>query len=66
VRQRWHPDERVGARASAVVDHPFLVVKRSWGHAKVRYCRLATNLAQMHMLFVLANVYRVRRRLLRT
>jgi transposase, IS5 family len=56
-RQSW---------ASAVVDHPFLVVKRLWGHAMVRYSRLATDLAHRHTLFVLANVYRVRRRLLRT
>ena len=48
----------------AVVEHPFLVVKRLWGHAKVRYRGIAKNLAQMNTLFGLANLYRVRHRLL--
>ena len=54
------------SRERAVVEHPFLVVKRLWGHTKVRYRGIAKNLAQMTMLFGLANVYRVRRRLLCT
>ncbi len=54
------------SRERAVVEHPFLVVKRLWGHTKVRYRGIAKNLAQMYMLFGLANVYRVRRRLLST
>ena len=52
------------SRVRAVVEHPFLVVKRLWGHAKVRYRGIAKNLAQMHTLFGLANLYRVRYRLL--
>ena len=51
------------SRVRATVEHPFLVVKRLWGHAKVRYRGIAKNLAQMHTLFALANVYRVRRQL---
>lgn len=45
---------------------PFLVVKRLWGHVKVRYRGIAKNLAQMNTLFGLANLYRVRYRLLRS
>jgi transposase, IS5 family len=52
------------SRIRAVVEHPFLVVKRLWGHAKVRYRGIAKNLAQMTTLFALANLYRVRYRLL--
>ena len=52
------------SRVRAVVEHPFLVVKRLWGHAKVRYRGIAKNLAQMNTLFGLANLYRVRYRLL--
>jgi IS5 family transposase len=54
------------SRVRATVEHPFLVVKRLWGHAKVRYRGIAKNLAQMHTLFALANVYRVRRQLMST
>ena len=52
------------SRVRATVEHPFLVVKRLWGHAKVRYRGIRKNLAQMHTLFALANLYRVRYRLL--
>ena len=50
----------------ATVEHPFLVVKRLWGHGKVRYQGLKKNLAQMYTLFALANVFRVRRQLMTT
>jgi len=52
------------SRVRAIVEHPFLVVKRLWGHTKVRYRGLKKNLAQMFVLFALANVYRVRYRLI--
>lgn len=52
------------SRVRATVEHPFLVVKRLWGHAKVRYRGIAKNLAQMYTLFALANLYRVRYRLM--
>lgn len=52
------------SRVRAVGEHPFLVVKRLWGHVKVRYRGIAKNLAQMRALFGLANLYRVRYRLL--
>lgn len=54
------------SRVRATVEHPFLVVKRLWGHTKVRYRGIRKNLAQMHTLFALANVYRVRRKLMST
>ena len=54
------------SRVRATVEHPFMVVKRLWGHAKVRYRGIAKNLAQMYALFALANMFRVRRRLMST
>jgi transposase, IS5 family len=48
------------SRVRAIGEHPFLVVKRLWGHTKVRYRGIAKNLAQMCALFGLANLYRVR------
>lgn len=52
------------SKVRAIVEHPFLVVKRLWGHAKVRYRGIGKNLAQLRMLFGLANIYRVRYRLM--
>jgi transposase, IS5 family len=52
------------SRIRATVEHPFLVVKRLWGHVKVRYRGIKKNLAQMNTLFGLANLYRVRYRLM--
>jgi len=49
------------SRVRATVEHAFLVVKRLWGHTKVRYRDIQKNLAQMYTLFGLANVFRVRR-----
>lgn len=54
------------SRVRATVEHPFLVVKHLWGHAKVRYRGIKKNLAQMYALFALANVFRVRRQLMST
>lgn len=48
----------------AFVEHPFHVVKRLWGFAKVRYRGLAKNTARVYALMALANLYRVRHRLL--
>jgi transposase, IS5 family len=64
VRQRAR--NRRLSRVRAIVEHPYLVVKQLWGHAKVRYRGIAKNLAQMSVLFGLANLYRVRYRLLAT
>ena len=56
--------ERTKARIRAKVEHPFRVIKRQFGHVKVRYRGLAKNTAQLHTLFALSNLWMVRRRLL--
>ena len=48
----------------AVVEHPFRVVKRQFGYAKVRYRGLAKNSGQIVTLFALTNLWLVRKRLL--
>ncbi|MHB8534877.1 MAG: IS5 family transposase [Sulfuricaulis sp.] len=50
--------------ARAFVEHPFHVIKRLWGFAKVRYRGLAKNTARVFALLALANLYRVRHRLM--
>lgn len=52
------------SKIRAIGEHPYLVVKRLWGHAKVRYRGIRKNLVQMFALFGLANLYRVRYRLM--
>jgi IS5 family transposase len=56
--------ERIKASIRAKVEHPFRVIKRQFGHVKVRYRGLAKNTAQLHTLFALANLWMVRRRLI--
>jgi len=56
--------EQAKARIRAKVEHPFRVVKRQFGHVKVRYRGLVKNTAQLHTLFALSNLWMVRRRLL--
>jgi IS5 family transposase len=56
--------EKIKASIRAKVEHPFRVIKRQFGHVKVRYRGLAKNTAQLHMLFALANLWLVRRQLL--
>ena len=56
--------ERVKAGIRARVEHPFRVVKRQFGHIKVRYRGLAKNTAQLHTLFALANLWMARRKLI--
>lgn len=56
--------EHVKARIRAKVEHPFRVIKRQFGHVKVRYRGLAKNTAQLHTLFALSNLWMVRRTLL--
>jgi IS5 family transposase len=48
--------ERIKASIRAKVEHPFRVIKRQFGHVKVRYRGLAKNTAQLHTLFALANL----------
>jgi transposase, IS5 family len=56
--------EKLKASVRAKVEHPFRVVKRQFGHTKVRYRGLMKNTAQLHTLFALSNLWMVRRRLL--
>lgn len=55
--QRW-------SSVRAFVEHPFHVIKRLWGFVKVRYRGLAKNTARVFALMALANLYRVRHRLM--
>ena len=56
--------ERIKASIRAKVEHPFRVIKRQFGHVKVRYRGLAKNTAQLQTLFALANLWMVRKRLM--
>lgn len=46
------------------VEHPFGTLKCRWKYAKVRYRGLKKNIAHLHLLFALVNLYRARRFLL--
>ena len=56
--------ERVKASIRAKVEHPFRVIKRQFGHVKVRYRGLKKNTAQLFTLFALSNLRMVRSKLL--
>lgn len=56
--------EHTKASIRAKVEHPERVIKRQFGHTKVRYRGLAKNTAQLHTLFALSNLWMVRRTLL--
>lgn len=46
------------------VEHPFQVVKCQWHHTKVRYRGLFKNTMQFFTLFALANLFRIRKKIL--
>jgi IS5 family transposase len=56
--------EKTKASIRAKVEHPFRVIKRQFGHVKVRYLGLMKNTAQLHTLFALSNLWMARHRLL--
>lgn len=56
--------EKIKASIRAKVEHPFRVIKRQFGHVKVRYRGLAKNTAQLHTQFALANLWLAKRRLM--
>ncbi len=56
-------NEKLKASLRAKVEHPFHVVKNIFKHTKTRYKGLAKNDAQLHVLFALSNLYRVRGKL---
>ena len=52
--------EKLKAGVRAKVEHPFRVVKRQFGHVKVRYRGLKKNTQQLMTLFALSNLWMVR------
>ena len=56
--------ERLKASIRAKVEHPFRVIKRQFGHVKVRYRGLNKNTAQLSTLFALSNLWMARKALL--
>ena len=56
--------EKLKASVRAKVEHPFRVIKRHFGHIKVRYRGLRKNTAQLITLFALSNIWMARSRLL--
>ena len=56
--------EKLKAGIRAKVEHPFRVIKRQFGYAKVRYRGLKKNTAQLVTLFALSNLWMVRGKLL--
>jgi IS5 family transposase len=53
---------RTKSRTRARVEHPFLVLKRLWGFAKVRYRGLAKNANRAFMALAMVNLYMAARR----
>ena len=56
--------ETLKARVRAKVEHPFRIIKIQFGFIRARYRGMVKNRAQLHMLFALANLHMVRRRLM--
>jgi len=52
--------EKIKASVRAKVEHPFRVIKRQFGHTKVRYRGLKKNTAQLITLFALSNIWMAR------
>ena len=55
--------EKLKAAVRAKVEHPFRVIKRQFGYARVRYRVLKKNTAQLFTLFALSNLWMVRSKL---
>ena len=56
--------EKLKAGIRAKVEHPFRVIKRQFGHVKVRYKGLKKNTAQLAALFALSNLWMARGKLM--
>lgn len=56
--------EKAKAQIRAFVEHPFQVVKNLLGYRKVAYRGLAKTAARMQVLFGLANIYMLRKKLM--
>ncbi len=55
--------EKVKGSVRAKVEHPCRVIKRQFGHVKVRYRGLTKNTAQLETPVALSNLWMVRERL---
>ena len=64
VKARARKQEYQKASIRAKVEHPFRVIKRQFGLAKVRFKGLAKNTAHVITLFALSNLWMVRRKLI--
>jgi transposase, IS5 family len=53
--------KRTKVQIRVKVEHHFRLIKRQFGHVKVRYRGLAKNTAQLHTLFALSNLWMARR-----
>jgi IS5 family transposase len=68
VRKQGFEDEaermrnRAKSRTRARVGHPFLVLKRLWGFAKVRYRGLTKNASRAFTALAMVNLYMAARR----
>ncbi len=56
------PRNRTKSRTRARVEQPFLILKRVWGFAKVRYRGLAKNANRTFTALAMANLYLAARR----
>ena len=56
--------ETLKASIRAKVEHPFRVIKRQFGHTKVRYRGLFKNTVQLKTLFALSNLWMARAKLM--
>jgi IS5 family transposase len=65
INERIRAQNRVKSKVRARVEHPFHVIKRVFGFVKVCYRGLAKNANRLFVACALANLYMVRRRLLR-
>ncbi|MBI2092738.1 MAG: transposase [Deltaproteobacteria bacterium] len=59
--------ERRNSKLSSIrakVEHPFRILKCQWKFTKVRYKGLYKNTCQLFTLFMLANIYMLRKKLI--
>ncbi|MEO8741708.1 MAG: IS5 family transposase, partial [Lysobacteraceae bacterium] len=63
-KDRLQAIETAKASIRARVEHPFRVIKRQFGYAKVRFRGLAKNTVQVLTLFALSNLWMARKQLL--
>lgn len=64
AKARVQKQEHRKASVRAKVEHPFRVIKRQFGHVKVRFRGLAKNTAHVVTLFALSNLWMARKQLM--